>query len=141
MLEGWQKRLRATVRQIDEAFPQGNRSLVLYDISIPVRPVTFPGQLGTWLIKFDTRGLGPSDWIQVSDDDSGWEDGITQTLPANASETSFGDQGKDPQELFALTSLQATEAIRDGSFTVIVNLSNQRLGAYAVSESIWVTLR
>ncbi len=113
----------------------------MYDISIPVRPVTFPGHFGTWLIKFDTRGLGPSDWIQVSDDDSGWEDGITQTLPANASETSLGDPGKDPQELFTLTTLQATEAIRDGSFTVTVNLSNERLGGHAVSESIWVTLR
>lgn len=117
----------------------GSTTLIFYTVSIPDRPVRWPDRPGRWQLKFDTRGLGPSDWIQVSDNEVGWES-PEQPFPPHALISKFNDQGADVAEAFVFSSDPAIRAILDGEISVTVRLQTDRLDDFAVAETVLLTL-
>lgn len=117
----------------------GATTLVFYTVLIPDRPVRWPDRPGRWQLKFDTRGLGPSDTIEVSDNDDDWE-GTKQTFQPHALISKFNDQGADAAEAFVFSSDPAIRAIQDGEISVTVQLQTDRLDDFAVAETVLLTL-
>lgn len=134
-----QKNIQARVREEGRRGMPGGTTLVFYTVSIPDRPVRWPDRPGRWQLKFDTRGLGPSDTIEVSDNDDDWE-GTKQTFPPHALISKFNDQGADAAEAFVFPSDPATRAILDSEISVTVQLQTDRLDDFAVAETVLLTL-
>lgn len=133
-----QKNIQARVREEDRRIV-GATTLVFYTVSIPDRPVRWPVRPGRWQLKFDTRGLGSSAWIQVSDNEIGWES-LEQPFPSQAPISKFNDQGADAAEAFTFYQDPATRAILDGEVSVTVQLQTDRLDDFAVAETVLLTL-
>ncbi|MFI4915128.1 MAG: hypothetical protein ACIAS6_01300 [Phycisphaerales bacterium JB060] len=117
----------------------GSTTLIFYTVSIPDRPVRWPDRPGRWQLKFDTRGLGPSDSIEVSDNEDDWE-GTKQTFPPHALISKLNDQGGDAAEAFDFYQSPAINAILDGQVSVTVQLQTDRLDDFAVAETVLLTL-